>query len=302
MRSSPLLLVFALASAAPAAAFGLPAAPTGVVTDGTSADGWLADAEASLHLGAAPEPAAVENASERRIRRLVRVMDAHWRELDAACDPAAVFALTYLYTTIVIGEHVVAGYFDDGDHTATIQVAFAALYFESYEAFASGRPEDASKPWREAFEAGASGTTTVQEDVFLGMNAHINYNLAVVMEALGLYDDEGRSRKPDHDRINDVLAKIVEPLSHMLADHYDESLRPGPRSALTDPTVLATIYSWRENAWRQAEAIALLPTAAGRALHDQALQESAYTIAQAFQTPKPEPTAPARVAYCAANP
>lgn len=286
-------------AAAPAHALGLPPL---VVSDPASADAWLDAAEGALAVGASPEPEPTPDETERRIRRLVRVMDKHWRDLDEACDPAAVFALTYLYTTEVIGDYVLAGYFDDGNHTAVIQVAFAALYFASFDAVASGAPGDASKPWREAFEAGAAGRTSVLEDVFLGMNAHINYNLGVVMEATGLHDAEGRSRKPDHDRINDVLAVIVEPLSQMLADHYDPSLAPGPESALTDPAVLHLIYSWREHAWRQAEAISLLPTAEQRALHDAALQEAAYLIALGIQSPKLGSTAPARIAYCEANP
>lgn len=295
-------LVAVALAASPAGAEGLPPLPISTITDGASADAWLDEMERSLEIGPSSDPGAITNETEKRITRLVHVMDKHWRDLDAACNPAAVFALTYLYTTIVIGEHVLAGYFDEGDHTAVIQVAFAQLYFASYDAFAAGAPERASKPWREAFEAGAEGKTSVTEDVFLGMNAHINYNLGVVMEATGLYDAEGRSRKPDHDRINDVLAVIVEPLSRMLADYYDPSMEPGTESALTDPAVLHTIYSWRENAWRQAELIALLPTEQERAAHDAMLQEAAYTIAQGFQTPKPESTAPARVAYCEANP
>lgn len=297
-----LAIALAAAAAAPAAAYGLPPLPVGGVNDATSADVWLDAAESALAVGAAANPDPNEGATERRIRRLVRVMTKHWQNLDEACDPAAVFALTYLYTTEVIGDYVMAGYFDDGDHTAVIQVAFAALYFESFDAVATGHPQGASKPWREAFEAGAAGRTSVLEDVFLGMNAHINYNLGVVMAATGLYDAQGHTRKTDHNRINDVLAVIVEPLEQMLADHYDPSLAPGPSSALSDPAVLHLIYSWRENAWRQAEVIALLPTAQARALHDATLQQGAYAIALGFQSPKLEPTGPARVAYCEANP
>ena len=53
----------------------------------------------------------------------------------------------------------------------------------------------------------ASRQVTGMGNVFLGMNAHVNRDLPFVLAEIGLVKPDGTSRKADHDRVNDFLAR-----------------------------------------------------------------------------------------------
>jgi hypothetical protein len=116
-----------------------------------------------------------------------------------------------------------------------------------------GRP--VPDAWRIAFEAAAGNATNAGHDVFLGMNAHIQRDLPYVLAKVGLRTTKGRSRKPDHDRVNRILTTVIDPVEDEVARRYDPffSLADAKPSPLEELTALETLKSWREGAWRNAE-------------------------------------------------
>lgn len=135
------------------------------------------------------------------------------REIDAELprgDGAAIFNRVYLEVT----EHIArllddlsdGSPFRDPEMLADLDVRFAALWLQAYDAERLGHP--VPSPWKPLFEARAGGRLPVQY-ALAGMNAHIEHDLplAVVQtcEARGLELDQIR---PDYDAVNDVLALV----------------------------------------------------------------------------------------------
>lgn len=271
-----------------------------VETEG-DADEWLDNVEASMGIDGSDDPNDVHRKDLARVDRTARILERHWEGLHRTCDPDGVFALMYLETTYVVRQHIADGFFDDNPHLSVVTVAFIQLYFDAYHAYHGDDLDATPLPWQEAFSAADAQTTSVLEDMFLGMNGHINYDLGLAMYQTGLTKDDGTSRKADHDRINAVLQAAAAPVNHALADHYDPSLRPDNESdtyAWETWLTMGPIFDWRELAWDNAVALTEAPDEAARDLVKAEMEAHGYTVAQGFQTPKEEGAWEERLAYC----
>jgi Family of unknown function (DUF5995) len=109
-------------------------------------------------------------------------------------------------------EELHRGGFRDTAWVERWDVAFADLYLDALEAAEAGRrpPE----PWAVAFGAGEHDRFPRLRHVLLGMNAHINYDLAQSLLAViseEEFDDPEllASRAADHEHIDSVLVNRV---------------------------------------------------------------------------------------------
>src|SRR4029450_11047496 len=103
-------------------------------------------------------------------------MEGLLEPLEAAGAPGRFFLATYLRTTRAVAEELDRGGFRDPEWVERWDVAFADLYLDAVEtAQAGGRPPE---PWAVAFGAGDRDGLPPLRHVLLGMNAHINYDLA----------------------------------------------------------------------------------------------------------------------------
>jgi len=234
------------------------------------------------------------------VDRVIRQMTDAWTPLDRACDHRAVFALTYLLTTEGFRRYLSdvrgSAFFADEPGIIQLDRTFANLYFDAVDRYRTGHAPPA---WRIAFAAAASGRTNAVQDLFLGMNAHIQRDLPVALASVGLVDAHGVSRKPDHDRVNDVLAAVLEHIQDELAARYDPMIsladtNPSP----ADEAALETLKSWREGAWRNAERLALARDDAERAEIMKQIETVSETWARIIEAADFSWYAPTRDAYC----
>jgi Family of unknown function (DUF5995) len=250
-----------------AAVIGL-AAPFGAATDHpfgnipwTNALPPRPDVPAPAHpaqpCGAEPSPRCVDGVIGDMIRA--------WKPLDRACDHRAVFALTYLITTqgfrTYLSDKRPTPFFADEAAIINLDRTFADLYFAAFTGGATAPPA-----WRIAFDAARSGRTNAVQDVFLGMNAHIQRDLPVALAAVGLVDAHGTSRKPDHDRVNEILSAVLDGIEDQIAARYDPIVRTADASPspVDEEGALEMLKSWREGAWRNAERLSLARSDAER--------------------------------------
>jgi hypothetical protein len=144
--------------------------------------------------------------------------------LEAARDPGRFFLATYLRTTRAVAEELERGGFRDPTWVERWDVAFADLYLDAVEDAQAGRRPPG--PWAVAF--GAPELPPLRH-VLLGMNAHINYDLAQSLLAVisePEFDNPAllADRRADHEHIDQVLVARVG-----AEDTELESLS-GPRS------------------------------------------------------------------------
>ena len=161
------------------------------------------------------------------IGALVRRMEGLLEPLEARGDPARFFLATYLRTTRAVAEELERGGFRDPAWVERWDVAFAGLYLDAVDDTQAGRrpPE----PWAVAFGAGARDDLAPLRHVLLGMNAHINYDLAQSLLAVipsRDFDDPGllADRRADHEHIDQVLVARVG------AEDTELEALSGPRS------------------------------------------------------------------------
>ena len=235
------------------------------------------------------------------IKEMVRRFDG----LGQSCDHNSMFALTYLRTTQTYEwARDQAGYFKDTPWVNHEDAVFAKYYFAAHDAWAAGSRSQVPKAWLIAFDDATNHKLTGSGDLLLGINAHVNRDLPFTLAAIGIVTPDGRSRKPDHDKVDQFLNMVVEPLLYEAAARLD----PTVNSIVTPYGVgytglFQTIQAWREDAWRNAELLVDAPTAAARAKVAQTIESNAAkeasTLAAANSYVPPVTTTDARDAYCA---
>jgi Family of unknown function (DUF5995) len=146
------------------------------------------------------------------VNELIGRMEALLLPLEERADPGRYFLATYQRTTRAVAAELEAGGFLDPAWVERWDVAFADLYLDALETVeAGGRPP---APWAVAFGAAGQGDLPPLRHVLLGMNAHINYDLAQSLLAV-ISDEEFDDpeliarRAADHRHIDDVLAARV---------------------------------------------------------------------------------------------
>ncbi|WP_437625014.1 DUF5995 family protein [Sorangium sp. So ce1151] len=187
-------------------------------------------------------------------------------------DPRAVFPDVYAVITRRVKEAVVDGTDDRFLEPAWISRLagiFCEYYLKALEASLDGRSTGV-EAWDVAFQCNSARGTAAAVHALLGINAHINYDLA-----LGLYQNIvqhgavqdarllGRYRH-DHDLVNEILAAAMPEIFAILSDRYG---CPLARIATVTKDVQRTVSSvvlfllrkWRDRVWD--DLLSLLATA-----------------------------------------
>lgn len=203
--------------------------------------------------GAAPNPIHGSQADFDDYVGVTDEMHNRWAALDQACDNDAIFGLLYLITTAKVGDLVAASHFADNPFLVEWDMDFANRYFVAYDAHHQGTGS-VPEPWLKAFQHAETGTSTVTEDLLLGMSAHVNYDLAYSAYAMGLPQN---GLKADYDRVNDAFWNVIVPIGDEMGARYDPSqARDSDGVGPMDYPVVELLISWRENAWYNAQLLA----------------------------------------------
>ena len=98
--------------------------------------------------------------------------------------------------------------FQDPKRMEKLDVIFANRYLKAYSQFSNG--ETPTKSWQIAFEAASNPSNVVIQQLFLGMNAHINLDLGVAAAEISQELDQPiKDLHHDFDKINDVLKSLI---------------------------------------------------------------------------------------------
>lgn len=241
------------------------------------------------------------------IDKVIRVMSKRFVPLASSCDHDAIFALTYLRVTEEYRRTIeTPTFFDDTSFVNHEDVVFAGYYFAAYDAWKAGRVDHVPPAWRVAFDAARDRAVSAYGNLLLGINAHVQRDLPFVLYSIGLVTPDGSSRKPDHDRVNQILNRVTDGLIVEIARRFDPTIDDDNLPTTLDDFVLfQSIVSWRETAWRQAERLALAPTAQAREQVAQEIESSAALEARAIRAATRylpfSGGSTARDAYCASH-
>ena len=219
------------------------------------------------------------------VDKTVREMTKRFAPLASSCDHDAIFSLTYLRVTQEYRRTIESPtFFDDTPFVNHEDVVFANYYFAAYDAWRAGRIAAVPPAWRVAFDASRDRAVSSYGDLLLGINAHVQRDLPFVLYSLGMVTPDGSSRKPDHDRVNQILNRVTDDLIAEIARRFDPTIDDNNLPTTFDDFALfQTVVSWRESAWRHAELLAAAPTPEARDLVGQEIESYAATQARAIR-------------------
>lgn len=217
------------------------------------------------------EPSSANDCKAGRVQcvdSVIREMERRFKPLADTCDHNAVFALTYLRTTEEYRRTATApGFFTDTPFINHQDAVFARYYFDAWDAYRSGDLANTPPSWQIAFSNADGRKVAGVGNMLLGMSAHVNRDLPMVLAEIGLVKPDGSSRKPDHDKVNQFLNLVMEPMLDEAAARFDPTIDDGQidGTTLDETGLLQILVGWREMAWRNAERIVSAPTPEARA-------------------------------------
>lgn len=249
------------------------------------------------------DPSALDDCRSGRLQcvdKVVREMTRRFDDLADDCDHDALFSLAYLRTTEEYKRAAeTPGFFEDTSFVNFEDAVFARYYFEAYDAWHAGNLAATPPAWRVALDAADDRAVDASTNVLLGISAHINRDLPFVLWEIGLVKSDGSTRKTDHDKVNDFLARVL--FYSEAKARFDPSLPEDGES----PGAINLVVAWREQAWRNAERLAAaehdpVQLAIVKASIEEAARAEADTLRSSGSYGLLESSA-ARDAYCAAQ-
>lgn len=241
------------------------------------------------------------------IHAVIKEMRRRFEPLGRSCHHDAVFALAYLRTTQTYQWAAAqSGFFAEVGWMNHYDAVFAKYYFRSHDDYIAGRRSIVPEAWLIAFDAAANRRVSGSGSLLLGMNAHVNRDLPFVLAAIGLVRPDGTNRKMDHDKVNQFLNVVMEPLLHEAASRFDPHVINVQTPFGTGYTaLLQLLVAWRELAWRNAELLVAAPTALARSLVAQEIETAAALEARSLALANgylpPLSSSATRDAYCGAH-
>jgi uncharacterized protein DUF5995 len=241
------------------------------------------------------------------IDAVAREMQRRYEPLKDSCSDQALFALTYLRVTQTYAWSAQQpGYYPDPAWTNHAVAVFAKYYLRAFDAWTADNNSAAvPQAWKIAFNSARDGKVSGAGNFFLGLNAHINHDLALAMAAAGLTSKNGVSAKVNYDRVDTLLNQVTLPLIAELSARLDPSMDDTTLPLSLDAVATGNLmFVWREQAWRNAELIVAAP-ALTRPLVTATIETNsavqATTYATALSYVPPVTTRAARDTFCAAH-
>ncbi len=201
-------------------------------------------------------------------------------------DRRGVFVTAYLEITRALAAELQAGHFADSLWSARYLVCFGNLYRRALLAYEEGDRASVPKSWCIAFDSARAGSGFVLQHLILGINAHINHDLALALGEVGLGHDR-TTRYADHARVNAVLEEATERLKRQVSVRHAPILQrlDWVAGRLDDELTRFSIPRARDHAWGFAVALEGARTAEEGALLRRTLDEQAAVMARLILAP-----------------
>lgn len=211
-------------------------------------------------------------------------------------DLRGVFTTAYLHITQSIGAALQENSFKNNSWSRDYLVAFANLYREAILNYEQGNSQQVPKSWKISFNLAKNDDGYIIQHLLLGINAHINHDLALALHQVSI-DPDREEKYQDHTDINIILEKATDSLKRNVAEKYAPILKRLDRGLGTvdDEITAFSIPKAREHAWSMAIVLTSSPTEFEKnifrkSLDDQAAVLARLILASPIQHPKVKET------------
>ena len=190
---------------------------------------------------------------------VIEQMDNLLASWEAGDDRRRIFLGCYKMMTQNMLDALLVEDFEDVVWVTGLLEHFAAYYFKALETYEQGQ-NSAPKVWQYAFEASRRPQTNVLQNLVLGVNAHINYDLVFAISDLllpewdQLSEEQLQVRYRDHCHVNDIIYKTIDRVQDQIIERFDPGF--GLIDKLLGPLdewmTRLMISDWREEVWKHA--------------------------------------------------
>ena len=174
-------------------------------------------------------------------------------------DRRAIFLNCYTLMTGNMLAAIDAGEFNDADWVYSLLQHFAEYYFAALDAYEQGQ-QDIPPIWKLTFDTDNQPGTLVAQNLMLGINAHINYDLTLALVDMlapdwaQLSPDERQGRYDDHTHVNWAIARTIDAVQDTVVEPASPAMNiidvlMGP---VDEWAVARMISEWRDTVWEQA--------------------------------------------------
>ena len=192
------------------------------------------------------------------------------------------FATLYRRMTKAVKIGINENKFADAKRMEKLDVIFANRYIQAWDAYINKKP--CTTAWCAAFDACDNMKLIVLQHLILGINTHINLDLAIAAAETSP-GDAIHDLKGDFEKINTVIANLTEKIQLSLSNVWF------PLRALTrisnnreDAVINFSINAARRVSWDNAVALAYA-TGQGRTNYINLINNSVVTIAKRIVNP-----------------
>jgi len=177
----------------------------------------------------------------------------------ATADQRAAFLSCYQLMTRNMLAAIDGSQFNDAEWVYSLLQHFAEYYFNALEAYEQNSPVTPSV-WQRAFEAAQDPETLVLQNLLLGINAHINYDLIFTLADMlepdwpNLSADEQQGRYDDYTHVNQIIAQTIDAVQDTIIEPGSPTLELADRlgGPLDEWITSLMINSWRDEVWERA--------------------------------------------------
>ncbi len=174
-------------------------------------------------------------------------------------DRREIFLSCYAMMTANMLLAIEAKEFEDNLWVSSLLHRFAGYYFNALASYET-EPVSAPAVWQLAFNASRNPETHVLQNLSLGVNAHINYDLVFALSDLltpewsSLTVAQQKSRYRDHCHVNAIIFQTIDAVQDQVVGSYDANLELVDRlmGPLDEWLTSRMITDWREQVWKNA--------------------------------------------------
>lgn len=177
--------------------------------------------------------------------------------------------------------------FEDDEWVLSLIHHFAGYYFDALEAY-EGPAANPPAAWQITHDAAQNPETMVMQNLLLGINAHVNYDLGLAVTDLldpvwaSLSSVVRESRYQDYCLVNQIIADSVDMVQDQVVERYAPLMEfvdilLGP---LDEWFTSQLINNWRDEVWQEATTMLESPVSNRREQMRQTLESTAVERAK----------------------
>ncbi len=192
-------------------------------------------------------------------RSVLVQMAGYVQQWEAAHDRRSIFLGCYALMTGNMLDALETGRFADDAWVARLLQRFAEYYFDALELYEARQPET-PRVWQLAHDTAQREPVMTVQQLLIGVNAHINYDLVFAVAELlspewdALTAEQRAQRRADYDLVNAIIGETIDRVQDQILevrspwlDIIDKAFGP-----LDEWLISKLIGRWRDEVWLNA--------------------------------------------------